>query len=211
LFKSPEAKDTSSLKPVLRGIWQGNTVYYIDRISGKLATEYTPKETREERVVKSVHSILYWLDRNNPNGDKPIYPQGDSQFEYWEYAVRNYAAAQNLLDESETVIPNQTDDIHIPANFPNVSILGIQNKSYDSKERITFYTVGSGKYPINKVDYYVNDRFIGSSSLAPFNYSFVPENIENLSSPITIKAVCYDSVFNKGENSVSVSIKTETP
>ena len=37
--------DIKKVKPVLRGIWQGNENFFIDKISGKLATENTPKET----------------------------------------------------------------------------------------------------------------------------------------------------------------------
>ncbi len=55
-------------KPVLRGIWQGGVSYWKDTVSGKVATQYTPPETREEVVFHSVHNILYWVDKNDPQG-----------------------------------------------------------------------------------------------------------------------------------------------
>ena len=44
------------LKPVFRGIWQGGESYWIDTISNKLATPYTPIETRREIIFNNVHS-----------------------------------------------------------------------------------------------------------------------------------------------------------
>ena len=61
-FRKPP-KTSEDIKPILRGVWQGGEQYIIDRISGKLATEYTPKETQEKRVLTNVHNILYWVNK----------------------------------------------------------------------------------------------------------------------------------------------------
>ena len=45
-FIDPEINDSPELKPVLRGIWQGGESVFIDTISGKLATQWTPEETK---------------------------------------------------------------------------------------------------------------------------------------------------------------------
>ena len=37
--------------------------FIIDKISGKLATENTPLETRQEKIITNVRSILYWVDK----------------------------------------------------------------------------------------------------------------------------------------------------
>jgi hypothetical protein len=64
-FNSPEINNDPSLKPVLRGVWQGGESVFIDTISGKLATEWTPEETKKELVPGNIHSTLYWIDRND--------------------------------------------------------------------------------------------------------------------------------------------------
>lgn len=58
-FKKPEEEDLSSLKPILRGEFGGEA-----------------------------HSILYWVDKNNPRGSIPENPWDDPQFENWEYGVK---------------------------------------------------------------------------------------------------------------------------
>lgn len=39
----------------------------------------------------SVHSILYYVDRNDPLGPQPAHPENDPQFANWELAVRAWA------------------------------------------------------------------------------------------------------------------------
>ncbi len=59
--------DESGLKPVLRGVWN------------------TPGSDSQ------LHEILYWVDKNNPNGPQPANPGADPQFQYWDIPVRNWS------------------------------------------------------------------------------------------------------------------------
>jgi len=54
----PPTPTSQDIKPVLRGVWQGN-----------------------------IHSILYFVDPNNPLGNQPSNPDNDSQFHLWETPV----------------------------------------------------------------------------------------------------------------------------
>jgi penicillin-binding protein 1C len=56
----------SSVPPMLQGNW------YVPDLEGKLIP----------------HSLLYWTDKNNPQGQRPVNPAQDPQFDYWEYGVR---------------------------------------------------------------------------------------------------------------------------
>lgn len=60
--------DISGLKPVLRGQWS---------IPGSDGT---------------IHEILYWVDKSNPQGPPPANPANDPQYSYWDIPVRNWAA-----------------------------------------------------------------------------------------------------------------------
>ena len=209
-FERPEETDMTNLKPVLRGLWQGNIAYTIDRMSGKLATSFTPPETRVEKVVQDVHSILYWVDKNNPLGPSPEHPENDSQFPYWEYAVQKWVAQQNLVAETPAVIPTATDDIHTPSLSPQLNISGIdQNTLYQVNSSLYVSVVGFGKYPLTKVDFFLNDQFIGSSSHAPFGITFTPNSIGQVNDINTLKVVGYDSVFNKSEAVVGLRLLFE--
>ncbi|MFZ2484523.1 MAG: transglycosylase domain-containing protein [Minisyncoccia bacterium] len=60
-FIKPEQEDKSLLKPVLRG---------------EMGTD--------------IHSLLYWIDKDDPRGPQPQNPSADPQFQNWEYGVGRY-------------------------------------------------------------------------------------------------------------------------
>src|SRR3989344_408450 len=168
--------DKTKIRPILRGLWQGGVVYVIDKFSGNLATTLTPNDAREERAVKNIHSILYLVDKNNPNGEIPPNPSDDPQFKLWEYPVRLWVHEKNIKEEGEEVIPTQNDTLH-NGSGPNLSISGIKPEdTFSSSEKITPIVTSSGQYPIEKVDFYLNEYFLGSSKNTPFSLSFTAKD-----------------------------------
>src|SRR3989344_3040816 len=111
-FTKPD--DSQNDKPWLSGEWRGGREFIIDKISGKLSTEFTPKEFQEKKVVREIHSILYWLGRQN-----------DPQFKNWEEPVRKWAALQGFFDEDPSFIPKEYDTVHVPENFPKIKKMEI--------------------------------------------------------------------------------------
>ncbi len=201
-FEKPDLTlDPTKVKPVLRGYWQGNENFFIDRISGKLATELTPRETLDERVITNVHSILYWVDRNNITGPSPSNPNDNSQFLHWEIPVQEWWA-ENKWKYSTTSWaerPNQVDDVHTVGSDPNPAILEPNpNKVYSMDENINVKILNQGIYPIQKIEYFMNGVFIGSAK-SPFNFSFTPNEIDNIGNVNQLKVIVYDNVYNKGE------------
>lgn len=69
-FKAPDPVD-QSIKPIMRGVWP--------------FTQDFPDQ----------HSLLYYVDRQNPLGPQPYNPSNDSQFANWEYAVKNWFATHS--------------------------------------------------------------------------------------------------------------------
>lgn len=198
-FKKPETEDPSTLKPIFRKMWQGGQVYTIDLASGKLATEYTPTELRKDAVVQSVHSILYWVDRNNPRGPAPEHPENDSQFANWEYPIRKWAIENNLPDQNPSVvIPTAVDDIHTPNTIPSVTFVSpSQNRHYLKDSSFLVALQYSGKYPFLRADISVNGLYVGSTSNTSF--SFIPSDLETLNTENTLSVVVYDAMLNRVE------------
>jgi membrane peptidoglycan carboxypeptidase len=199
-FQPPPHRDTSELKPIIRGIWQGGERYIIDVISGKLATEYTPPELREERFVPAVHSILHWVDKRNPTGPPLANPANDAQYRLWEYPVALWAATNGYSGIPATK-PTEYDDIHLPENRPIPVVSGIIPATvYDENTRITIQVSGHGRFPIEHAEYYINGKYAGVSAQAPFTFSFVPRFVEGIRPENEIRVVVQDSVKNRGES-----------
>jgi 1A family penicillin-binding protein len=87
-FVAPEPEDPADLKPVLRG-----------------------------EVTNPPHSILYWVDKDNPRGPVPSNPARDPQFTNWEYAVQRWAlSAGSLNAPTPTATTPATQTAPVPAS-----------------------------------------------------------------------------------------------
>lgn len=210
----PPTPTPENIKPTLRGIWQGGISYWKDKISGKVATEYTPNETREEVVFPNVHSILHWVDKNNPQGPIPNNPKDDSQYENWEYGVRNWLSEYQLQypsfkEVSSFDIPTETDDVHTPEKSPKVSITSpINGSTINKNELLNVELKSDGAYRPSKTDVYINGKFVLTATTNPLSFSFVPADVVNLmESDNTLSVIVYDNVMNKGQAVINFSAK----
>ncbi|MBP6883787.1 MAG: penicillin-binding protein [Candidatus Pacebacteria bacterium] len=201
-FEKPNLDvDPQTVKPILRGSWQGNESFFIDKVSGKLATEFTPKETLQEKIITNVHSILYWVNRNDITGPAPANPESDSQFSHWEIPVQNWWA-QNKSKYTTTTSaekPSLVDDVHTSTSSPNVSILEPNSSAtYSPKQRINLKISNFSKFPIQKMEIFINDTYLGSTDKS-LSFSFVPEELDSLKESNEIRVIVYDTVFNHAE------------
>lgn len=78
-FAEP-SQTPSSVKPILRGVWFDPAVLLGEGGST------TPKLNLSSTIT-SAHSILYYVDKDDPLGPYPENPANDPQFALWEYAV----------------------------------------------------------------------------------------------------------------------------
>lgn len=204
-FEPPQKNNEVEIQPVLRGIWKGGESYFIDKISGKLATKETPKETIEERFVTNVHSILYWIDKTNlSNKNKPEHPENDPQFSNWEYSIQEWLKTQHL--PKDPIKPVDFDNIHTKENSPKIIIENV-NKEYRGDERIIVKIKSLGNYTLLKTEYFLNGEYLGYSDKFPFDFIISLGEIRTLKKENELKAVGYDTNLNKGEDLIDIKIK----
>ena len=99
-FIKPQEDDSYALKPVLRGKWQGGISTLTSNgipLPTPLASstlDTVPYNSIQETLSGGVHSILYWLDKDDPRGPAtPGVNSTDPQFKYWEYSATQWAQA----------------------------------------------------------------------------------------------------------------------
>lgn len=206
-FKKPEPLP-ENIKPTLRGVWKGGESYFKDKVSQKLATDLTPTETKEEVVNHSIHSILFWVDKDNPRGPKPQNPEQDSQFVSWEYGVRKWFIEwqknnPTFVEDTSFVVPSEKDDIHTEENRPFVGFSGETPKSMTKKDTISIPFVFRGKFAFKKAELFVNDKYLTSTTNQYF--TFIPQDID-VTGDLKITITAYDTVFNKNSASFNITV-----
>ncbi len=187
-----------SLPPVIRGYWQGNESFVIDTISGGLATEYTPEETREEKVIPNPQSILYWIDKNNPT-IRQKNPQTDGQLARWQVGVQSWIRNHPEKITGIPIRPNYSDTIHKPELAPLLSVtVSPDQGSYTTSDEINLgLTTGIKSNPLQKITISYHGRVLETISPTSSVFTFVADHYGIGVGMQTIDINLYDSVFNK--------------
>jgi 1A family penicillin-binding protein len=196
----------STLKPVLRGQWMGNKSVWIDKITGKLATENTPIEAREERIITDVQDILYWVNKSNPRGPIPSNPYSDPQFTLWNSGVQSWWEQNKYryTTITETDLPTDYENIHTNDNKPVIQINGLPTEIKTS-DKPSISIVNQNNIPLSSVDVFINENYLTTLS-NPFRFVFNPKEYGYLPGSYTIKIVATNTIFAKSQKEQSFTI-----
>ena len=154
-FNPPEPIEV--VKPILRGEMPGEITLEVDKASGKLATDLTPDSQKIEKTFKKYYPILYYVNKNDPQGPAPEDPATDPQYDFWYEGIKNWLqdlASKPEEERTETIFeipPRQYDDLHIPINQPSLSILFPQNGSVINDQVLTIKLKASAPRGLNKI------------------------------------------------------------
>lgn len=198
-FNSPKPVITG--KPILDGEQVSGLVVKIDKASGKLATNFTPESYIIEKKYKEIHSILHYVDKDNPQGAAPKDPKKNKFYNAWEEAVKKWAQKQNFVSE---LPPTGYDDLHVPANKPQISITSpASNASVGRSFIIAVKT--SAPRGVGRVEYYIDDSLLYTAKNYPFYGSI------NLPSSVgsgfhLVKAISYDDIDNSNSHEINVNV-----
>lgn len=198
-FKEPEIKKTG--KAIIDGDLIGRTIK-INKEDGSIATENTPTELIEEVFFPEHHSILYYVDINDPLGSVPKKPENDPQFALWESRVLEWAKKQDPNYNPDII--NQADNLYDPENQPVFDIINLENNQTVQSEVLSVDINATAPRGINKVEYYINDNLLERKTSYPFNLNKNISFLENAYYTLKVK-VC-DDVLNCSEKSINFNL-----
>lgn len=178
-YSLPENFD--ELPNMIKGNWKGGNTFYINSDSKKLATEFTPEENITEITEIDPHTILHWINKNDPT----VLQLGGSDIQYknWEYSVQNYIQLElNDLFDIEYEIPTEYDEAHDTENMDgdfDFTIEGVLDIEYEMDDNINIEIDldDLNKNDVAEITYSINNIFIGSMDSFR-EFSFKPEDIQ---------------------------------
>ncbi len=155
---------STSSKPVLSGEWQS----------------------------PSVHSILHWVDKDDPTGSIPENPNIDQQYKFWEYPVSLWSEGNGIssFDLETTEEQPQTASTGTSSNASANRYMHLSypkdNSQIQNGTLLTTQLDYSQTTSLTNVEYYLDGVFVGMVNVAPFSISIiVPQYIGKH----TIKAI----------------------
>ncbi|HOF79609.1 MAG TPA: penicillin-binding protein, partial [bacterium] len=217
-FKKPETETTG--KAVLDGVMPTTTAVMIDKVSNLLATSSTPPDMIKEDRYWQGHSILYYINRDDPRGSAPNNAAADPQFELWEAGVKNWATKQkfNMAEP-----PTEKDNLHTIENLPDLTIISptagqrITDNSLPVKLKVT------APRGVKEVHFYINGLLLKTNSSEPFDDKLSLDSLPNGQHKLAVE-VCDDikncskheltfdlNIANNQTNSQSLSLAWQSP
>lgn len=212
----PSPPENKSKNPALNGELVEGIKLKIDTVSGKLATENTPEELIEEKLFTNTHSILHYVNKNNPGDDFPEDPSIDPQYAIWEAAVIDWVNRFNAKAEAEGTEkielnepPTEEDDVHLPEYTPTVSIISHSDNDTVSGNTVTFSVNAYAPRGMSQVTYSLDDEIIGTSFNPPFDYTYEFVGVKN--GFHTLQAKACDDVMNCETASIELNVLLANP
>lgn len=87
-FPQPQI-NTEGVKPIIRGDYVDATLL-MQTLTEQTETSENAPTIDIKTIYNNIHSILYFVDRNNPLGGYPANPSSDPQYINWEYGVQKW-------------------------------------------------------------------------------------------------------------------------
>ncbi len=211
-YEKPE--NFNELPNMVRGEWFGSETYYIDSVSEKLATKYTPEDLKVSVTRFDPHTILYSINKDEPH--TPGNSQNDPQFKNWEYGVQSYAQEhyQELYQDSGEK-PDEYDDVHtadgvVKEGDFDFDIDGM-NDDYSRNDFLEFEVDldDIDEDEVLSVLYYINNNFIGSVEKPPFEFKIDLSEVKYLSKTNILNVVIEDEDGKKVSRKENFKIKED--
>ncbi|MFA5358591.1 MAG: PBP1A family penicillin-binding protein [Patescibacteria group bacterium] len=198
---NPPPENTST-KPVLRGALAGLQPVKIDRLTGKLATELTPADQISEKIFTQFHCILYYVNKDDPQGPSPVDPFADPQYASWEDGVQAWVKRQGYSQSQETP-PTEYDDLHTSANKPTLVMVSPANGATINSKNLIVNIAASAPRGVKKAEFFLDNKPIGTTTSDPWTLSTQLSNIESGIHTLSVKIS--DDVGNSETKSLELN------
>lgn len=192
-----------STKPILRGQSGGMITVEVDKISGKLATADTPKETIEKRMYLLTHDILYYVNPEDPNGPAPTSPWDNPQAVAWDVGVQNWL--QKKQQGNAGVFygepPSEYDDVHKKEWWPTLQVLSPQTGQIIIGDVLIANISANAPRGISRVEYLLDGILVATNKEYPFALNYLMTGMKKGNH--TLKISVFDDVSNATSQEIS--------
>jgi len=156
-----------------------------------------------------LHDILFYVNKNDPQGPYPQNPQNDSQFENWEIPVLKWAR-ENIPDfdlNYNKPLPVDSLNKSDSSDTQSIDIVwnGLKNGDFiKTDNNIAVNADITADFEINKIELYFNDGLISSLQQSvgkkyALIQNFIPSTVESQN---MLKIKVYDPIGNSLEKSI---------
>lgn len=178
-FNQPTPTD-QTIKPIIRGVWN-------------------PTNSSGNPTNQNIHSILHWVDKNNPLGAQPQNPYTDPQYALWELGVQAWVAQQGFTT---------TNTDQQPISGEQFKITSPQNNDAVSKNNETYVIVALDGGLLSSGEVYINKEKVGTIDITTNSFSFTPREISKIkTNNNTLRVIVEDEQGNVYEDTIKFDVR----
>ncbi len=175
------APEITTDKPVLNGSTGGGITLKVDEVTGKIATSSTPEQYIVEKTFIQPHSILHYVNKDDPQGPVPEDPNGDPQYTIWEQAIQDWIVRKQAEDPewhlSFEEPPTEYDDTHSLELIPSLEVVYPASSSTIHSRQIDTDVRVSAPRGVTKVTYQLDGVYVGVVREHPFNLHYYAQGL----------------------------------
>jgi len=210
-FPKYEKEETG--KPMLDGTLEMVQKLKVCEIPGKdnkycIANDVCPDSKVDTKKFFNSHSILYYINKDDPRGDAPKNPENDPQFKNWEKAVTNWAKDQKDLKNDPAPTEECKASDFKDSTKPSVRIDSPSDGDTITSAEFSIKVSASAEKGIKKVTISIDGKEVTSQDSSSVSYKYsIPS--DKYIGTLTIEARVEDNDSNSSTDSINV--KTNIP
>jgi 1A family penicillin-binding protein len=202
----PKYEKEDAGKPVLNGDTNEQDNVKVCKIPGSkndycLASDACPSSAVEKKDFADIHTILYYVNKDDPRGDPPKDPNSDPQYKNWEKGVQDWLKKNNIKANKNGSVP--TDDCtkdDFASVKPDISIA----VSGDAIDGFSISANVDSPFDVDSVVFSADGDSIGSMNSDPYKVSYTVPTGKTGS--INFKVEVTDKNGNSASDSKSVTL-----
>ncbi|MCB9798783.1 PBP1A family penicillin-binding protein [Candidatus Nomurabacteria bacterium] len=211
----PQMPEVKTDKAALLGTDSGGITVKINKVTGKRAASSTPENLVVERSYVRRHSILHYVDKNDPRGPAPEVPSLDPQYSVWEAAIEDWIKRKREEDPNWEISfeepPEEFDNEYSLELIPEMNVVFPSPSSTLFSRHLQTDIRVSAPRGVKQVGYELDGIFLGYVSSHPFNLSRELQGVEPGNH--TLKIYVEDDIGNRLEQEIpfTLSVPPEPP
>ena len=187
-FPEYDAEKNKTGKDILDGKLPDIKKIKVCEIPGKdnkfcKSNKYCPKSKEKKRSFANVHNILYYVVKDDPQGDKPENPKDDPQYKNWEKGVRKYYEKE---EDNKIIFDKEPDDCKKDDFEKYDAKISLSIPSSINSDNLTIKVSVDTEYDIDQIEYLVNEKSVYISKDTSYTYK-IPQDQNNSTIKIEVK------------------------
>lgn len=202
----PGPKPITVDKPILQGKLEGNVKVRVDKVTKRKIPDGCaayPPSFIEERSVQEAHTILFYVDKENPRGAPPKNPRGDPQFATWEAAVQQWV--REHPEFAAAPVEEESCSLRAEENLPQPAFLEPTDGQTITAAAGEIRVSVSSPRTVTSAQFFIDDSAVETDTTAPFGTAVDWTRYASGAHRIRVEAL--DDVQNRQEASLTVTLQ----